>query len=188
LSKSNDEPAQGDAHLAAFTGGLDLRAMAPEFLSGVAPKRRQTIVAGPGVPYVIPRLMRQEPVRLVISSMTLFEGNATAYFMTYFSDPRLPAWEGHQQWLRENFYFLDAEGRQRWSTRDDAWDPDLAGWLASAPERIFWIAPDDSGMTLLSGAATCPYVNLPGSHMMQHIQSSRIYELGAPIGEKPANS
>jgi hypothetical protein len=109
-------------------------------------------------------------------------GQATAYFMTYFALPAIPAWQSHQQWLRETFQFVDKAG-SHWSVREDEWDVDVAQWLRKTPEKIFWIEPGDPTHRLVSSAGKkCPYVDLPGVRSVQRIQKGVVHEYALPAG------
>jgi hypothetical protein len=176
LATARDELPFGDDHVLTYTGALNLNGVG---VSGLAP--RDEILLGPGVPFVIPRLLAVPSVRCVIASLPIF-GKATAYFMTYFANPPIPAWQSHQQWLRETFQFVDGTG-SHWSVREDEWDVDLAQWLRKAPDKIFWIEPGDPQFRLVSGKGKkCPYVDLPGVRAMQRIQKGVVREYALPAG------
>jgi hypothetical protein len=175
----DDEPLFGDTHVSTYTGALKFDI--GDVVNLFVPKRHR-IRPGPEVPYVVPRLLLIPSVRCVISSMKLLAGRATAYFTTYFADPRISAAESYQPWLRQTFYFLDPTGYQRWRSCSDAWDFDIASWLRKTKDKIYWIAPEDKDMIVVTGSAErCPYVNLAGVRVPRLIERNQVFNLPLPV-------
>src|SRR5262249_29653749 len=137
------------------------------------------IQPGPGAPYVIPRLLSLEGVTCVISSMAMPPLGTTAYFMTYFAEPRRPAAQSHQMWLRDAFYYVDPQGYRHWNSCNDSWDFDIAAWNARG--KIRWTAPNDAGAVLVDGA-NCPYAGLGGVRAPQSIRDGAVTALPLPDG------
>ena len=164
-------------------GALDLQGHEP--LESDSPLI-QSIEPGPGVPFLLPRLMRFDSVRCVIHSLPISDERYTAYLMSYFSDPPLKAAQSHQSWLRGSLPFR-IQGQIMWKRLEDAWDFDLGPWLAAKPTGVFWIAPGDSTLTLQSGVKDCPYIDLPGPRALQVIRNGHVVRMNPPshrMGEK----
>lgn len=157
-------------------GSLDLREREP--VESDSPLI-QSIEPGPGVPFLLPRLMRFDSVRCVIGSLPIGDGRYCAYLMSYFSDPPLEAAQGHQSWLRGSLSFR-AQGQILWKRLEDAWDFDLRPWLSAEPVRVFWIAPGDTTLTLRTGVQGCPYVELTGPRALQVIRNGRVVRMNPP--------
>jgi len=177
---------QQDPHHLVTLGALDLCGQEPHESDRPL---IQSIELGPAVPYLIPRLMKIESMRCVIHSLAIADGRYWATLMSYFSDPPLPAAEGHQPWLRGNFSF-EQDGHVMWKRCEEAWDFELRPWVAEEPARVFWIDPGDFSMTLHSGAAKCPFLDLPGSRSLQVIRAGRLVPMeprhaATPSKEKP---
>ena len=178
VSAHDELPSGDDRHFLTYTGAL--RASGVD-LAGAALSKRARILPGPEVPYVIPRLLAMDGVKCVISSVTLFSGRGAAYLMTYFAEPGFPASEAHQMWLRETFDFLDPTGHRRWRIASDRWDFDLVPWLRDRRDKLYWIAPSDPAMTVVTGPPEqCPFMNAPGTRDPREIKNGMITELSLP--------
>jgi hypothetical protein len=132
-------------HFLTYQGALNYR--------GYVPTREETgiyneIHSGPEIPFVIRRLMGLPGVKCIVSSFTILDGRYNAYFMCYFADPPLPMSEGHQTWLRQQYYWTGPDGQLRWDIRNDAWDFDLGRWMARPGPVLGWIEPDDQSLKL----------------------------------------
>jgi hypothetical protein len=178
-SGAYDDPPIGDPHVVTYLGALKLNNLAP---ADIAQPAGYQITPGPEVPYVIPRLLAIPGMKCVIASAVLFSGCA-AYFMTYFAEPRRPAAESHQQWLRDTFYYVDPQGFRRWNSCNDEWDFDLAKWIDGTKGQIFWVTPGDASFTLVSGPAEkCPYTRVQGAREPRSIVQGKISPLPLPSG------
>jgi hypothetical protein len=81
------------------------------------------------------------------------------------------------------YYYTDEQGSQRWNVREDPMDFDIAKWLDQGGKKIYWIAPGDTSMTLVTGGPSqCPYVNLPGSRSPRAMKHNGLSLLPAPTG------
>src|SRR5262249_49477666 len=121
---------------------------------------------GPGVPYVIPRLLNTEGMRAVLSSFAV--GKHTAYLISYFGKP-LPRIRRINTWARQGFEFCDATGDYKWGEGIESpatFDYDLAPWIECG--KLAWIAPGDETLTIRSTAQDCPYLRLEGTRALQH--------------------
>ena len=169
----------GDAacrHHLVTVGALDVPETVAQLSTG-------EIQPGPAVPFVVPRLMVLPGMVCVLHATTRAAEGATAYLMTYFSDPPVAGEDGHQPWLRTQYWYHDDDGNLMWNTRNDAWDFDLAPWLEHQPPKLLWIPPDDADMALRPDAVeTCPYLDLPGRRHPVSIRDGRIHDLPLPDG------
>jgi hypothetical protein len=175
-----DVPAHGDSHFVTYLGAIDLGGTK---LDGVASGRTAEIRPGPGVPYVVPRLLGMKGVRCVLKSTRLFDGAAVAYFMSYYSETRFPSEASHQEWLRQTYWYRNSENQLRWNAANDSWDFDLERWL-SQPDKLYWIAPDDPPWKLRSGPYGCPFVGLRGVRQPQIIHNGRVRTGSTPDGSQ----
>lgn len=176
-------PAPGDracAHCLVTLGALDL---GEDVLERVALRSTVEIEPGPAAPFVVPRLMTLAGMVCVLYGTGRMVEGSTAYLMSYFADPPAPAAEGHQPWLRTQYWYADSQGRPTWNSRNDSWDFDLAPWLDGEAAKLVWIAADDQAMALRRDAAReCPYLDMPGPRRPVSIRQGRIYDLPLPGG------
>jgi hypothetical protein len=126
---------------------------------------------GPGVPYVLPQLLRAPPVKAVVRALPV--GRHTAYAVTYFVELpglRLPR---PNTWGTDHYSWIEA-GRRRWGQADEeeAWDFDLDAWLERG--KLLWIPPGDASLSLRSDRAGCPYVGLSGEQRPQYVQYGEV--------------
>jgi hypothetical protein len=161
-SRAPNRPLElvGEGTLVAFTGAL---AMASAI-------ERAPFLAkpGPGVPFVVPRLLARDGVRAVLSSLPI--GAHMGYVVTYFASPVPDDLEGFNDWGTDYYQFDDDEtlAWHQGSARAVDHDFDLAPYLASG--RLQWIAPGDASMTLRQGVEHCPFVDLEGCRLPQLVQ------------------
>ena len=128
---------------------------------------------GPAVPYVLPALLSQRPVKSVLRAFPV--GRHTAYALSYFVELPGLTLARPNTWGTGLHTWTDQSGRQRWAEADEDGeirDFDLAPWLESG--QLMWIAPGDASLTLRSGAAGCPYVGLGGERRPQYVQFGEI--------------
>jgi hypothetical protein len=128
---------------------------------------------GPGVPYVLPHLLGQRPVKCVLRAFPV--GRHTAYALTYFVElPGLPLVLPNT-WGTGFYTWTNDAGQRRWGEaeeEEEGWDYDLRPWLDSG--QLLWIAPGDASLALRSGSAGCPYVGLSGEGRPQYVQFGEI--------------
>jgi hypothetical protein len=140
----------------------------------VAP-RSFLAVPGPGVPYVIPRLLGQDSVRAVIARVAV--GAHRGYAISYFVDPQadaevLPV----NTWGSAEHRVTDASGvewRRDLPHGDADHDFALGPWIERG--ALQWVAPGDEGAELRSGIAGCPYLDLDGGRLTQHVQDGEMW-------------
>ncbi|GAA3870260.1 hypothetical protein GCM10022243_39570 [Saccharothrix violaceirubra] len=127
---------------------------------------------GPRVPYVVPRLLREDGVRAVIAQVPI--GTHVGWAVSYFG-PLPSTVDGIGIWGRmtmspplggggHEYFFFDVEDN----------DYDLGPWLESG--KLLWIAPDDDTATLREGVAGCPYRGLEGSHLATLIDGYDVWD------------
>jgi len=167
-------PMPEDPHFKVLLGAIDFHGREP-----LEAKPNGQVLPGPGVPFVIPKLLELPGMVEVISRHDLPRGD-TAYLMAYFSDAPLDPRDLHQPWARETFSFPDEEGEIRWTAATDRWDFDLLPWIGNG--RVMWINPGDQSFTLLS-TGPCPYVDLPGRREPQMIAVGKLGALPLPDGK-----
>lgn len=168
-----DGPPEGDSNVLTYTGAMKLKAWPKDAAGGAE------IRPGPEVPYVIPRLLSLEGVVCVVSSMALLPEDATAWFITYFAEPRRPAAEAHQMWLRDIVYYVDPQGFSRWNICNDSWDFELGPWIARG--KVLWTPPGDPAGTVTRDGA-CPYLDLPGGRAPRSVAAGKVSLLPLPDG------
>jgi hypothetical protein len=133
----------------------------------------ELVVPGPGMPYVVPRLLRAPGVRAVIAQVAV--GRHTGWPITYFG-PRPLDTPLVNTWGRAEHYVYDADGTWLgWSDnleRVSDYDFELADWLRSG--KLLWIAPGDDSGTLREGVDGCPYLDLPGPRKIARIEDGKV--------------
>ncbi len=128
---------------------------------------------GPGIPYVLPHLLKRPPVKAVLRAFPV--GRHMAYAIAYFVELPGLSLARPNSWGIGFATWTDATGRQRWTEadeEDETWDFDLRPWLDRG--QLLWIAPDDLSLTLRQGSADCPYAGLSGERKAQYVQFGEI--------------
>jgi len=131
------------------------------------------VVPGPGVPYVVPRILSVPGIRAVIAQVAV--GRHTGWPITYFG-PRPPDTPLVNTWGRAEYYVYDEDGTWLgWSDnleRVSDYDFELSDWLRSG--KLLWIAPGDDSATLREGVDGCPYLDLPGPRKIARIEDGTV--------------
>jgi hypothetical protein len=125
------------------------------------------VVPGPGVPFVVPRLLKTAKARAVIAEVPV--GAHTGWAITYFGSMSknvelVNEWGSNHTWLNDGWY----ESIEHVSD----YDFDLARWLRSG--RLLWIAPGDESAVLREGTDGCPYLDLPGERRIAYVQNGKV--------------
>ena len=162
----------GPASLFSWTGAMRLQ----------APVEAMTFLAkpGPGVPYVVPRLLAHEGVVAVLS--TLAVGHHQAWSMAYFANPPLLDHHRFNTWGTNRYHWRGADGHWRWNdcTEDvEVIDGDLAPWIERG--KLVWVAPEDAEVTLHSEVEGCPYVGQEGTLAFQRVQFGKVWTQAGPV-------
>ncbi len=171
---SNDEPARPAApegycaHWLAQCGAL--------YFVQPLPKSPLLVCPGPAAPYVIAPLLGSDQVYAVLSSWVA--GLQRIFMLEYFEPepnfnrPLYAVWPTN---IRP-----PGVGRASLAVSDivtdfgvQDFDFNLAPWITR--QKLFWIAPDDTGCTLRKGLEGCPYLNLAGTHEMQYLQNGEYW-------------
>ncbi|WP_067819060.1 hypothetical protein [Nocardia inohanensis] len=117
---------------------------------------------GPGVPYVIPRILSNDGVHAVLNQISV--GPHTGWAISYFG-PRVTGSPLENVWGANTYDVYDDQGGWLgWSeheSRVDEYDFELAPWVESG--KLQWIEAEDPHVRLRSGVDGCPYLGLPGS-------------------------
>jgi hypothetical protein len=132
---------------------------------------------GPEVPYVIPRILEKPGVVAVVSRVDMTPGHV-AYVIAYFAQRRPPVQELAADWPRTQFCYTTALAEHRWRAEDgeEAWDFDLAPWLARG--KIRWRHPGDNTPLARESEPGCPYLDLPGGRQRTVVRRDRVWGLG----------
>jgi hypothetical protein len=116
---------------------------------------------GPGLPYVVPRLLVDPEIRAVVSALRI--GDIDAYVTVYFSeDPPLDIARANT-WGMDHYLAEDEFGEgyvARIYDHDIDFDYDLEFYIRTG--RLMWIAPGDDLLTLRSVVDGCPYIGMSG--------------------------
>ena len=163
-------------HFQVFLGALDLHGRTPHGITnGVNP--------GPGVPFVIERMLEFDSMKAVLSSFELDTGDR-AYIIGYFSSEPMEDVDLHQEWRREFYSLLDADGEPvATETKLDKWAFDIDPWIEKG--KLLWTDADDGSLALHSGLP-CPYSNLDGVKDAQIITGDGVFLKSAPEGGESA--
>lgn len=147
--------------LLAFTGALRL--------DEPLPWAEHLAKPGPGLPYVIPRLLQIDGVQAVIRELTI--GTKRGWVITYFARQRPPNTPLANDWGADHYPIGDG-----WDTVNEDLEPRdiaLASWIANG--KLAWIAPGDESLTLRRDAEGCPYLGLPGETNVQRLQEGELW-------------
>ena len=130
-----------------------------------------TVVPGPDVPFVVPRVLDRPGVRAVLAEVPV--GAHTGWTITYFGP--LPPVTLVNLWGSDN-YLVNEDGtwtgwdRERVAVSEYAFD--LAPWLASG--KLLWLSPGDESATPREGPDGCPFVDLPGDRRITVIADGEV--------------
>jgi hypothetical protein len=142
------------------------------------------VMPGPGVPFVVPRILESPGVRAVIAEVPV--GVHTGWAISYFG-PKPPNTGLVNVWGTDSYPVYRDGVRGGWNSVMpwvEDYDFDLTGWLRSG--SLLWIAPGDSSATLREGLDGCPYVDLPGKREFVVVFKDSVWHMRAfagPAGE-----
>lgn len=151
-------------------------------LAGRGPSEAvETVMPGPEVPFVVPRLLALPGMVAVVHRLALETGDV-AHTIGYFSEEEIPPELLHQHWLRADLWFKDEEGDPGWLIANDAWDFELAPHVAAGALR--WVREGPDGPEVAGAAdGPCPYAGLEGERRPQAIAGGEREWLEPPSGE-----
>jgi len=170
-------PPNACPHFRVLMGAIDFKQS-----KSIGGRTVKEILPGPGVPFVVPRLLTEVPgMKAVISNFEMPAGYI-CYPIAYFSETPVDSALLHQPWGRQAYDMLDEAGKFKgWRSANDKWDFDLQPWIDKGV--LLWINPGDTTLTLQS-RPPCPYVNLPGVRAPQRIVRGNVETRPLPTGEK----
>ncbi|MEV6824493.1 hypothetical protein [Amycolatopsis sp. NPDC051102] len=133
-------------------------------------------VPGPGVPFVVPRILAAPGVRAVLGEVPV--GRHTGWTISYFG-PR-PGVPLVNLWGTNDYPVYVPGKRRGWATAETGvtdCDFDLAGWLESG--KLRWIEPGDESASLREGADGCPFLDLPGDRRIAVVANGSVRRVAA---------
>jgi hypothetical protein len=132
-------------------------------------------VPGPGAPAVLPAILEDPDVVAVISSLEI--GPHTGWPVTYWAPRGGDKRELVNDWGSNHYdRYLENGQPNGWdatATIADDYDFDLEPWLTSG--KLRWIAPNDTTLALRIGPHDCPYLNVPGEHLIARIHEGQLW-------------
>jgi hypothetical protein len=150
----------------ALTGAVSLRRPVERFPFLAKP--------GPGLPYVIPEVLRHPQVKAVVSAHRV--GAHAAFCVAYFAPDELDGVDWPNDWATDRRWATGGQSGPGWheaAPDGTRWDFQLSPWIESG--KLLWIAPGDEDLTLRGGAAGCPYLGLRGEARMQRVQDGEVW-------------
>lgn len=162
-------------HFGVLQGAVDL---AGKPVRGAV---RSESFLGPGVPFVIPRVLEKPGVVAVVYAVPM-AGGLTAYPITYFAQEPLPPGSFTQPWTRKSYSYADGRGGFGWRVDTDPWDFELEPWIER--RKVLWIQRGDGEYRIHSvGDGPCPYAGVEGVRGRQYVQGELLRVLDPPEGE-----
>ena len=166
---SPDEPTPCP-HFCILQGAVDLAGSKPEPDFEVHP--------GPGVPFVVPRLLEQPGTVAVVSDIQMLDG-ARAYPIAYFAQRRPPVQALAASWVHTNFGYSTQMGVHAWrrvgegpSGGPEILDYELGPWVAQ--QKLRWCDAGGDGSTLSQAPPSAfPFLNLSGVRRPQRVSPVR---------------
>ncbi len=154
-----------NTHPFAMTGAMNL--------AGTVEHTPFLVKPGPGVPFVIPRLLTHDQIAAVVSATGV--GSHTGYLIVYYATEALRI-ERANEWGRNQYSYIAEDGSVGWAEVPDYefdYDFDLADWIERG--KLSWILPGDDELTLRSEIAGCPYLDTQGLREIQRIQEGEVW-------------
>lgn len=134
------------------------------------------VYCGPGVPYVIPRLLEHPGMVAVLHALEMANGYR-AYPIAYFAEHPPPPEQLTSEWARPWFAYTTQLGEPGWRLAGDAWDFELAPWLERG--NLQWCDPKSGEQAPTRDAArSCPYLDLSGERRPLVVRGARIWTAG----------
>lgn len=134
-------------------------------------------IPGPGVPYVVPRLLDSDGVVAVMRGVDI--GHHRGVVICYFCPEgavvdeslRLNEWGARSYW----YGYTDGTSAVGESTVWDAYNEyDVIPWLESG--KLRWIAPGDEHFDVVEGVA-CPYLDMGGPPEVQRVSEGIVKDV-----------
>lgn len=128
---------------------------------------------GPGVPYVVPRILDRSENIAVIAQLAV--GRHIGWPIVYFGD-RDTGIDLENYWGDNDYYRYDSSGKRLgWKTVIPdirSYDFEIEPWISSG--KLRWIAPGDETMTVRQGLPGCPYVGLEGPRRLGFVEEGKV--------------
>lgn len=145
------------------------------------------VLSGPELPFVVPHMLRDYPIKAVISQINV--GSHTAYPIVYFSEVKPIEVENPVREWRSSVAVLMQEDREIQILLNDSYydldeyaDFDLAPWIEK--KKVLWIEPGDEWLNLRSQPTDqCPYLNLSGRKNALKVRRGNVWSKGKMIIE-----
>ena len=131
------------------------------------------IKTGPAVPWVCPRLLKDERISAVISHLKV--GNYDAYITVYYTSDDSIEIERINTWGSDYYIAEDKDGYALFGNTFDTpeeYDFDIAPWIKKG--KVKWIDIADESFTLQDTIKECPYLNLEGYRYPVLIRNKRV--------------
>jgi len=141
-------------------------------LHGEVPNMPWLVRPGPGLPFVLPKLLAVDGIFATIRQLAV--GPHTAWTVCYFGAEEPEGLALPNAW-GTGAYWDASDGMPGWNSRPSdpfEWDFSLSPWIARG--KLYWIAPGDDTLTLRAEIAGCPFVGLPGEKREQRIAFGRV--------------
>lgn len=151
-------------------------------LNGREPaESKETVLAGPDAPYVVPRLLNLPGMVAVIHRLELGTGDV-AWPIAYFTEREIHPAALHQFWTRPEMWYENENGQKLWIYKNDTWDFELGPWIEQG--KLKWLKrgtekPEVVGLE----SGPCPYAGLPGDHAPQVMGGGQRELEDLPTGE-----
>lgn len=156
--RPDDEPEAGQFFL-ALSGAVRI--------SEPVEHTQFLVVPGPGLPFVIPRVLELPQVRAVLSYAPI--GRHHGFSVAYFASAPLEGVRPPTLWGTD-WTVIDPSRRDPDDDLPDMeedFDYDLEPWIRA--RKLSWIAPNDRTLTLRLDVAGCPYLGLTGDRHVQRV-------------------
>jgi hypothetical protein len=174
MSGQRPEP-QACPHFRVLTGALNLNGLPP--VGGEAEAH-----PGPGVPYVIPKVLELPTMVAVVHELKMKNGY-TAYPISYFSSEKPSSYVLANPWTRQSASYRTPSGQSGFAYKTDPWDFNLPPWVSQG--KLRWIERGDKDHSLSRRPpAEFPYANLTGPRLRQTIVKDRVFTAPPPNNEK----
>lgn len=135
---------------------------------------------GPEVPYVVPRVLSLPTMVAVVSTVPLANGYTT-YPIAYYAETMPPPDQLTHSWTQTTHSWEDDDG-EAWTVRNDAWDFELAPWVAK--DKLRWIERGDASLKVVAAPEPCPYLDVSGRRGRLVIKADELVVGALPRGDE----
>lgn len=154
-------------HFLLMQGSLNLNSLKPK--SG-----NNQVIIGPGIPYVIPAILKNPETYAVIASINL-ENGYTAYPIVYFSTRRFLYGLSTGIWV--DYLYLGYSHKNIITNKEEyKWDFNLQPWVLNG--KLKWIESDDLEFKISTKPLSeFPYYNIKGTKEIQILQGDCLWTI-----------